>query len=228
MTATDFITSLGLQRPTQQDLRKWNEEYEAVDASLMSRYASVGLVCPPQWAVGTESARALYLLTRWLRPRVFVETGVANGHSSFVLLSAMEANAAGSLVSLDVVPDAGCLVTEQLSSRWQLLVLDPADPIAAAAEGLAGVDEVDIFFHDADHSYVGQLADYELADAVLARGRLGLMLSDDVDESFAFIEHVRRRGLRPSLLVDGPKVMGACWSKQQAVADASTQASRPA
>ena len=39
----------------------------------------------------------LYLLTRALRPKVFVETGVLNGFSSAFILLAMEHNAAGTL-----------------------------------------------------------------------------------------------------------------------------------
>jgi predicted O-methyltransferase YrrM len=185
-------------------------EFGAVAAALSARYDECRLVFPETWAVGDRSAEALYATVRLLRPDVVVETGVANGHSTYVVLSALRANGHGRLVSYDVADGAGVLVPESLRDLWDLTVLDRADPIADAARRLDALGAVDLFFHDADHSYVGQVAEYGAAVRALARGRGGVLLSDDVDESFAFVELVLARKPHAVLLVDARKVLGGC------------------
>lgn len=185
-------------------------EYAPVANALAARYDECRLAFPEEWAVGNQSAATLYATVRLQRPELVVETGVANGHSSFVILSALRATGAGRLVSYDIADGAGILVPAELREFWTLELLDRADPIADAGRRLEALYPVDLFFHDADHSYVGQVAEYGAAERALARGRGGVLLSDDVDESFAFIEFVRSRDAKAVLLVDARKVLGGC------------------
>ncbi len=210
-TADAFVQALlGNVRGQTAATDAFTQDFGVARNQLADRCAVAPPDFPPIWAVGDQSALALYLVVRLSRPEVIVETGVASGHSSFLLLSALEANGHGRLVSLDVLPTAGALVPIEMRSRWQLVILDKADPIADATRRLSTIDHVDLFFHDADHSYVGQYADYSLASRVLARGRLGILLSDDVDESFAFIDYVESKQLDASVLVDVRKALGGC------------------
>lgn len=210
-TAEAFVqTLLGHAVASPAALAEVRDDFTVAAEQLADRCARFPPALPPVWAVGAESALALYLVVRLCRPDVIIETGVANGHSSFLLLSALEANSHGRLVSLYILPAAGSLVPERLHARWELIILDRADPIADATTRVAMIDDVDIFFHDGDHSYVGQCADFALAQRTLTRGRLGLLLSDDIDESFAFIDYVQRRELQATVLMDAHKAMGGC------------------
>lgn len=196
-------------------IEQLTDDFALTTGLLAARYAVTTPNCPPDWVVGDRSALALYLVVRLTRPDVVVETGVAGGHSSFLLLCALHANGHGRLVSFDVLPDAGTLVPSHLRSRWELVILRSADPLAEAAVRISAIGAVDVFFHDADHSYVGQYTDYALAEKVLALGRHGILLSDDVDMSFAFIEYVRARQLDAAMLVDVSKVLGGCTIRPQ-------------
>jgi hypothetical protein len=72
-------------------------------------------------------ARLVYMFTRALKPEVVVETGVALGVNSACILSALERNGGGRLISIDLpplaVPDEaiGAIVPDRLRSRWTLL-----------------------------------------------------------------------------------------------------------
>lgn len=211
-TAETFVEALlGTDIASRPRLEQAAHGFDEVSDLLAERYEVVRPAFPSRWAVGNQSALALYLVVRLTRPDVVVETGVASGHSSYLLLSALQANGHGRLVSFDVIPGAGALVPSSLRERWQLTILDNADPIGDAIAQASTINCADIFFHDADHSYIGQCADYAIAEAVLARGRLGLLLSDDVDASFAFIDFVTsRQPESAAVLIDVRKVLGGC------------------
>ena len=210
-TAGGFVQALlGEEAAPASRIAALADDFALATDLLAARYAAADPGCPTDWVVGDRSALALHLLVRLTRPDVVVETGVAGGHSSFLLLSALEANGHGRLVSFDVLPHAGGLVPPQLRSRWELVILRSADPLAEAAARVSAIGAVDVFFHDADHSYVGQYSDYAVAEKALRRGRLGILVSDDIDMSFAFIEYVRSRQLDAAMLVDVGKVLGGC------------------
>jgi predicted O-methyltransferase YrrM len=218
-TAAAFVqTLLGEELATASRIDELAEDFAAAMDALRARYAITAPDCRLDWVVGDRSALALYLVVRLTRPDVIIETGVAGGHSSFLLLSALESNGHGRLVSFDVLPDAGSLVPSHLRPRWQLVILRSADPLAEVAARISVIGKVDVFFHDADHSYVGQYADYAVAEKVLMRGRLGILLSDDVDMSFAFMDYIRARQLDAAVLVDVGKVLGGCRVRRTAPA----------
>ncbi len=210
-TAEAFVRALlGEHAVPAADLARFTEEFVEVRTALLVRARAVDPEFPAIWAIGDRSALALYLIVRLTRPVSVVETGVASGHSSSVILAALKANGHGRLHSYDVLAEAGYLVPRDLHDRWTLEILRRADPISDLNRRLERVQDVDIFFHDADHSYVGQSADYCIGARALATGSLGLLLSDDVDESFAFLDLIESRCLAASLLVDARKVFGAC------------------
>jgi predicted O-methyltransferase YrrM len=136
----------------------------------------------------------LFQLVRTLKPRVVVETGVANGASSTFILWAMEANGVGALYSIDwsesgelsFVPqgkEIGWMVPDELRKRWHLEIgrsEEKLDPL------LKQIGTIDIFLHDSDHSYETMMYEYKAAWPYLARN--GLLLSDDAKMNIAFAE----------------------------------------
>lgn len=108
------------------------------------------------------------------RPSVVVETGVAMGFSTTVILAAMDDNDAGVLHSIDLPPlqvDAGTFVDEvvpdELRGRWTLHVGPSRILLPGLARKLAPID---LFVHDSEHSYAGQYEDYRQVWPHLACG----------------------------------------------------------
>jgi len=116
-----------------------------------------------------------------------IETGIANGHSSFVILSAMRKNAMGHLASIDVRHDVGGLVSEDLAKRWTKVIIDGQRPGLDLLEQRLGEHRpVEVFFHDGDHRFLGQMLDYKLASRLLTTD--GMLISDDISTTGAWLD----------------------------------------
>jgi predicted O-methyltransferase YrrM len=133
-------------------------------------------------------ARCAYLACRLVRPAIAVETGVAYGVTSAYILAALDANARGTLHSVDLAPlggDAswvGALAPERLRSRWKLHV---GSSRARLPEILA-LGPVDFFLHDSLHTYSTMRWELKSAWAALRPG--GVMMADDIQSNDAFRE----------------------------------------
>jgi predicted O-methyltransferase YrrM len=161
---------------------------------------------PMNWGVEKETAMFLYEFIRAVRPERVLETGVANGTSSYVILSALDANGHGQLVSTDIAASVHEDMPEALAARWTYVHLKDRTPERGMPTAFASHGPYDVYFHDADHSYLGQRFEYHQAWQHLLAG--GWFLSDDIDFSTAWIEFTREKDLGPIHLVDGRKVLG--------------------
>ncbi len=153
------------------------------------------------WGGGRDILYLLGSVVALRRPSVAVETGVAMGFTTAVILAAMAENERGALHSIDLPPlqvDAGAfvgeVVPEELRSRWTLHVGPSRTLLAGLARSLAPID---LFVHDSDHSYAAQHEEYGEAWAHMASG--GCLVSDDVGNP-AFIEFAAQVGERPYLI----------------------------
>jgi predicted O-methyltransferase YrrM len=185
-------------------------EFEALSAELRRRYdVRLGTMnYPKHWAVADRSSLLLYLLVRTLHPRTVLETGIANGQSSFFLLRALAKNGAGNLVSVDVSSDTGGLVDESERRDWRVCILDRHRKRAQLRDLVRSVPPIDLFLHDSEHTYSSQMFEYTLVSERLARG--GVLVTDDADGSYAFLDFCKRGGRTGMLLVDRDKVLGLC------------------
>ena len=136
----------------------------------------------------SEYHRALYIMTRVLKPEIVIETGVFEGYSSFSILSAMEKNNKGFLYSIDLpspfLPPGkqpGWIVPEHLRKQWNLRLGKSSDLLPRLLED---VKKVDIFLHDSEHSYENMYWEYKTAWGYIRKG--GLLLSHDVSQNAAF------------------------------------------
>jgi predicted O-methyltransferase YrrM len=143
--------------------------------------------------IGTGYYELLYFLTRYRRPKVVVETGVAAGFSSHAILSAMSANNVGHLYSSDLHylrPDAerivGVVVEEHLKDRWTLLTQGDARNLPII---LRNVDRIDMVHYDSDKSYAGR----RFAMRLLLPKLHGLLIMDDLRDNAFFYDFVRDR-----------------------------------
>jgi predicted O-methyltransferase YrrM len=192
---------------SDDELDALRAEHDEVRAALHDRHATLRLAFPAVWAADEGTSLFIYLLARLRRPATILETGVANGYSSFVWLSALRRNGAGRLHSVDVRQDAGPLVDDELRRRWERHVLDAARLERHFAALVSKVGPIDLFFHGAGHGYLAQRFEYESAWSAMTPG--GLLVSDDVQESRAFVEFAERCELRPHVLVDTRRIIGA-------------------
>lgn len=146
----------------------------------------------PSWYATERGTLAmLYALVRDRRPRCVVETGVANGLSTRIILRALAHNEFGTLVSFDVEPTASETVDKvAYSSYWRFELLPRSctvDNIQERLESCSG--SIDLWYHDSDHSYGWQIGECRLAWKMLSRR--GLLVVDDVDGNSAFADFAR-------------------------------------
>jgi predicted O-methyltransferase YrrM len=153
------------------------------------------------WGGGRDILELAGSLVLLRRPAMVLETGVAMGFTTAVILAALEENAAGELHSIDLPPlqvDPGAFVGEAvpdgLRRRWTLHVGPARTLLGPLARRL---EPIDVFLHDSDHSYAAQHEEYRRVWPHLARG--GCLISDDVANP-AFVEFAAEVAERPYLM----------------------------
>ncbi|BFU42306.1 class I SAM-dependent methyltransferase [Krasilnikovia sp. MM14-A1004] len=198
----DLLAALGWP---VDEVAKVVDEFDELNDQLKQRYTERQTLFPERWGVEQGTGLTLYGLTRLLKPATVVETGIADGRSSFMILSALDRNGHGTLYSFDVRPDAGSLVLGH--PRWKRTVSDAKEPRRSFTEVIDGLDTIDLFLHDSDHGYPNQMFEYESAWPKIPPG--GVLASDDVDLTKAYVDFATRIGARPQFLFDRRKILGA-------------------
>lgn len=157
-------------------------------------------------------AALLFAITRILKPAVVVETGVASGHSSLGILAALELNRKGHLYSIDkpnaeYITDSGTvwsdltdrgvgwLVPVELRPRWTLRLGHSAEQLPRLINGL---DHVDLFYHDSEHTLVNMLFELETCWSKMATG--GVIVADNINWNSAFYEFCSSKRIPHSVL----------------------------
>jgi len=131
----------------------------------------------------------LYFLTRHVRPRAVLETGVAAGWSSQAILTALRENAAGHLYSSDFPyfrlkdPEqyVGYVVDESLKDRWTLLIDGDRNNLPEIA---GKVESLDLFHYDSDKTYAGREFGWNSVKDKLSSQ--AFVLFDDIQDNFHF------------------------------------------
>jgi len=209
-SAQDLLESYVVFRNGKASLSQLHSEYETLCGQIEERYRTQTLFYPQYYAVEQSSSFLLYALVRSLRPSVVLETGVANGHSSFFLLNAMRANDHGTLHSIDRSPEVGSLLASEERERWSLHVLQAKSLKRSFLQILNELPPIDLFLHDSDHTYPWQSFELRVALKKLAPG--GILASDDCDGCNAFLDFCQGVGLRPVILVETRKVFGLVFT----------------
>lgn len=164
--------------------RVWNE----ITEELRAQGLSLGRGTYGGWDDGDSAlARAVWCLMILLRPERVVETGVARGVTSRMILEALDRTGTGHLWSIDLPAMDGTLhdqvgvaVPERLRSRWTYIVGTSRQRLP---DLLAQIAPIDLFVHDSSHTERNMLFELQHAWPALRRGGL---IADDIQQSRAF------------------------------------------
>jgi len=149
------------------------------------------------WYADADSSfcRALWCVTRHIRPEVVIETGVAHGVTSRVVLEALSRNDFGHLWSIDLPfpfdhrlhGETGIVVTDACRTRWSYLEGSSRQRLPRL---VADVGHVEMFIHDSLHTAENTLFEMEQAASAMRDG--GVMLIDDIDSHLGFASFAER------------------------------------
>jgi hypothetical protein len=209
--------------------------WDAVVADLTAAGLRVGRASYGGWNDGDRAqAAAIWCVVAHSRPAIVVETGVAHGLTSRVILEGLKRNGSGHLWSIDLPAvdpalhhEIGIAVQADLRSRWSYVSGTSRERLPRLVRKLK---RVDLFVHDSLHTARNMCFELDTVWPALAPG--GIAVVDDVDHSLGFrrfidraapgawltARHVTGRGLWGAAVKAGTKSVpspgGEAWRPQ--------------
>ncbi len=176
-----------------EEAREFDALWSQIAQAFERQGLAMGRAAYGGWDDGDRGfARAVWCLTRHLRARSVVETGVARGITSRVILEALERSGDGRLCSIDlpaldsaVHTEIGAAVPDELRGRWTYLNGTSRSRLPGL---LAELGEIDLFVHDSSHTT--RNLRFELEHAWGALGK-GAAVADDIERNEAFGQFTR-------------------------------------
>jgi hypothetical protein len=148
--------------------------------------------------------RTVWCLTRHLRPKKIVETGVAHGVTSRFILEALRRNGDGHLWSIDLPPlernwreHIGAAVGDRFPDRWSFI---KGSSRRRLPKLLSCLGEIDLFIHDSLHSE--RNVRFEIDRAWAALSPKGALVVDDIDANWGFHSFTRTFSGHRSLICE--------------------------
>lgn len=188
-----------------EEVAEFAPQWDEAVSSLRDRGVEVGRGAYSGWDDGDPGlARAASCLTRHTRPLTVVETGVARGFTTRMILEGLEANRDGRLFSIELAPplsaeqvasETGAAVADHLKRRWSLIEGSSRRRLPGLLEHLGTID---LFVHDSRHTRRNISFELRLAWRALRPG--GFLLADDIHGTIAFTELAREFG-NPAAIV---------------------------
>jgi hypothetical protein len=134
-------------------------------------------------------SRAAWCVARHTRPKIVIETGVAHGITSRIVLEALRQNQFGHLWSIDLPfpfdhrlhTETGAAITDVCRPRWSYLEGSSRKRLPRL---LTRVGRVEMFIHDSLHTTRNTLFEMEQVASAMSAG--GVMLVDDIDSHEGF------------------------------------------
>jgi len=205
----DFLAkSLGLDLTgALAGFERWKPKLEGVVSSVWKEAGCQG-------GVSLEDGIILYGITRALRPKRVIETGVAAGVSTSFIGAALVENQQGTLFSIELPPAESASsdhldgavfawpkkgvgwaipgeIRQGLGSRHVLILGDVRSELPRL---VADLPSVEMFFHDDLHTPNHMLWEYELVWAHISPG--GVLISDDAN--FGWLQFYRKHQVNPN------------------------------
>jgi hypothetical protein len=179
---------LGMRWPCDEAREFW-ELWQQVIGELEAKGIRAGSESFQWWNDGDAGlVRTIWCLTRHLRPKNVVETGVAHGLTSRFILEALKRNGNGHLWSIDLPPlerswreQIAAAVGEGHSERWTYI---KGSSRRRLPQLLSDLGQIDLFIHDSLHSE--RNVRFELDRSWPALAPKGAIVVGDVDASWGF------------------------------------------
>jgi hypothetical protein len=192
-----------------QAAASFDEVWDEVVTGLSASGVRIGLASYAGWSdCDRAQAQAIWCIVAHLHPATVVETGVAHGVTSRVILEGLERGGSGQLWSVDLPAvdpalhsEIGMAVPEDLRSRWTYVAGTSRDRLPRL---LANLPQLDLFVHDSLHTGRNLRFELDSAWAVVRPG--GVVVVDDIDHSLGFRTFIKRA--RPSAWFAAKKVTG--------------------
>lgn len=216
-----------------------NSEFSKIHSKL-SKLEKIN-VAPNR--LSNDDGKILYSIIRIKNPKNIIETGVATGYSSSIVLMALNENHHGLLTSIDYpnykgllkkinrdithkgftdtffsyhgirsiggyilrpnyyhIPngeESGWVVPKRFKKKW---ILNIGLSSKLLKSELKKLKEIDIFFHDSDHSKNNMLYEFETAWPFINNN--GFIISDDINLNNAFEEFCKKVPFKKAAMFD--------------------------
>jgi SAM-dependent methyltransferase len=169
--------------------QRFGQVWETTVAGLTAAGMRVGLASYRGWNDGDRAqAEAIWCLVAHTHPETVVETGVAHGLTSRMILEGLHRNAAGHLWSIDLPAvdpalhhEIGIAIPENLKSRWRYVAGTSRQRLPGLVRELG---QVDLFVHDSLHTARNTCFELDTVWPALTPG--GVAAVDDIDHSLGF------------------------------------------
>jgi hypothetical protein len=162
-----------------------------------------------EYDLGSGMSEILYLAVRTKCPIKVIETGVAAGVSTNLILYVLQENGVGNCVSIDITNEVGEVIEDHLKKRWELQVLPEFSREKAFKEILIANSDATLFLHDSDHSNSWQIK--EFCGVIELLTKVELILFDDISEALiAFIQE-NYSDFRILVIDEGKKYSGVIY-----------------
>jgi predicted O-methyltransferase YrrM len=187
----DVVVALGERLSVDGPALIEDPALRAIEEELRERLSDAGedAPFPVDFNASVALARVCWIATRGLGARTIVETGVAAGFTTSVILAALEAEGGGVLHSVDVPPqgvdpnDVGWLVPDRLRHRWTLHRGRSRRVLPRLLRELAALD---VFVHDGLHTEATMRWELKVGGGAVRPG--GVAALDDAERNPAFAE----------------------------------------
>ena len=217
-----------------QESEQFGKVWDATLSGLKATGLRVGLASYRGWNDGDRAqAEAIWCLVAHCRPAIVVETGVAHGLISRVILEGLRRNGNGRLWSIDLPAvdpalhhEIGIAVPEDLRSRWTYVQGTSRRRLPGLVRGLK---QVDLFVHDSLHTTRNTY--FELDTVWPALSPTGVAVVDDIHRNLGFSRFIGQTAPRAWLAtrhVTGDGLWGiAIKARPQPGAQAAAPVRRP-
>ena len=169
-------------------IKKEADEYFLKSISNFDEIADKkgNLPFPTYYNADNSFSSICYALTRYLKPRIVIESGVGYGVLSAVILQAMERNEIGTLVSIDLPPILdhsgvyiGLSIPQHLKKRWKLYFGSSRQQIPKV---LKSTSDIGLFISDSANVYTIQRREFEAVWGSLSSD--GVMVFNNISRKF--------------------------------------------
>jgi hypothetical protein len=173
----------------------FDQVWDATVSGLLSAGLRVGPASYRGWNDGDRAqAKAIWCLVAHLHPAAVVETGVAHGLTSRVILEGIQRNGSGHLWSVDLPAvdpalhhEIGIAIPAALRPHWTYVEGTSRRRLPDLVRGL---QHVDLFLHDSLHTGRNTFFELDTVWPTLPPG--GAALADDIHRNLGFARFIEQ------------------------------------